>query len=213
MNAHIIRPSQGNQIRSSPRRLALTVLAACMALVLAGPPAARAAGWYVGPHDVAAGNLTVSQIPDYSGDDNGNCSVALSLSVNDFRIGSKSRGDYNVQVGSDATDDSDLGVLISSVARMSRTQYGTNSYCTSAIETNSNGSYRITSYTHGPTLRQQSGVQCERGGRLVPLLELDRRSRPHRLHTPMALSDNLLTGSAGMKNWNDAAAYTNFWDL
>ncbi len=217
MNAPIIRPPQGNRIQSSPRWLALTALAAGMALLLAGPPAARAVGWYVAPHNVAAGNLTVSQYPGWtSGDDNTNCVVALSLSVNDFRIGGYSRGDYNVQVGSDGTDDSDLGVLISSVAQNVRTNYlsatnstfFTNSYCTSAIETNSNGSYRITSYGHN------QGPECNVNvaGAWFPYSSW---IGGHARTTPYLNggSNNLLTGSAGLKNWNDGAAYTNFFDI
>ena len=99
------------------------------------------------PHGVAAGLLQVSQIPGFNGaDENSNCLVTLRLGINTFQIGTFNRGDYNVQTGWSATDDSALGVLISSVAQNGRNNYGSNVFCTCAIATNSSGSYRIVSH-------------------------------------------------------------------
>lgn len=109
-------------------------------------------------HDVAAGNLQVDQIPNWNvpfdpfADENTNAIVTQTLSVNGFQAVAGppfNRADYGVQIGVSGTDDSQLGILISSVAQNVRTNWGTNSYTTSMIETNSDGSYRITSCGNG----------------------------------------------------------------
>jgi len=103
-------------------------------------------------HDVAAGLLEVSQVLDFSGEDeNTNCLVTRTFSVNDFRTGSFDRGDYCVQTGPDGTGNSDHGVLLSCVTQDGRNNYGTNLYCTSAIETNADGSYRICTFASANT--------------------------------------------------------------
>jgi hypothetical protein len=97
------------------------------------------------PKGVAAGLLQVSQIPG-AVEDNTNCLVNLALGINTFQIGTCNRGDYNVQAGWSATDDSALGVLISSVAQNGRNNFGSNVFCTCCIATNATGSYRIASH-------------------------------------------------------------------
>jgi len=107
-------------------------------------------------HDVAAGLLDVSQIPGFSGEDeNTNCLVTRTFSVNDFRTGTFNRADYSVQVGPDGSQNSSQGVLLSCVTENGRNNYGTNLFATSAIQTNSSGIYRICTFaspnTNGAT--------------------------------------------------------------
>jgi len=99
-------------------------------------------------HDVAAATLKVSQIPGFSGaDEDTNCAVTQTFSVNDLRAGTFNRADYNVQTGPNPALNWAQGVLISSVAENGRNNYGTNLYATSAVETNADGSYRIVTYS------------------------------------------------------------------
>ncbi|MGZ4964461.1 MAG: hypothetical protein ACXWC8_18045, partial [Limisphaerales bacterium] len=64
-------------------------------------------------HNIAAGifNVVVNDV----GDTTNSVTVTCPLSINDYRLRPNSnRGDYNVQIGSDATDDPANGVLMSS---------------------------------------------------------------------------------------------------
>jgi hypothetical protein len=110
-------------------------------------------------HNVSAGMLTVSQYPGWSSavpnaDDNTNCVVTLGLSINDFRIGTYNRADYNVQAGSTAANQYLNGVLMTSVTQNGRNNNGvnaypsenTNAYPIATIVTNTDGSYRICSW-------------------------------------------------------------------
>jgi len=99
-------------------------------------------------HDVAAGQLDVAQIPGFSGsDENENCAVTQTFSVNDFRAGSFNRADYNVQVGPDGSGNAARGILLSSIAQNGRNNYGTNLFATSAIQANASGIYRICTFS------------------------------------------------------------------
>jgi hypothetical protein len=70
-------------------------------------------------HSISAGNITVIQ--NDLGNTAASVSPSVSLPINDFRIRSgSSRGDFNIQVGSSATDDVAGGVLVSSVAENGR---------------------------------------------------------------------------------------------
>ncbi|HPM84174.1 MAG TPA: hypothetical protein PLF81_25900, partial [Candidatus Anammoximicrobium sp.] len=70
-------------------------------------------------HNVAAAMIDVVQHD--AGDTTGSVTVTAPLAINDFRIRSGStRGDYNVQVGSAATDDITAGILLTSVTENGR---------------------------------------------------------------------------------------------
>ena len=110
-------------------------------------------------HNVSAGLLNVAQYPTWdptvpNADDNTNCVVTLGLSINDFRIGTYNRADYNVQAGPTAANQYLNGVLMTSVAENVRNNNGTNAYPSentnaypiATIITNANGSYRICSW-------------------------------------------------------------------
>ena len=91
-------------------------------------------------HDIAAGNLIVVQID--GADTTNSVAVSMDYSVNDFRVRTNSnRGDYNVQIGPDATDDMANGVLMASVRQNGRDNFNTgtktNSVC--MIDSNTNG--------------------------------------------------------------------------
>ena len=148
--------ARNERIPSSGPRLRVGLWAMLSAVLSLGVPAGWANQVY---HSVSAGLLTVSQYPgwDYSypgADDNTNCLVTLGLSVNDFRIGSYNRADYNVQAGAAAANQYLNGVLLASVTQNGRNNHGldsypsetTNAYPIPTIATNANGSYRICSY-------------------------------------------------------------------
>ncbi len=99
-------------------------------------------------HDVAAGLLEVAQVPGFSGaDENTNCVVTRTFSVNDFQAATFDRADYTVQAGPDGTQNSSQGILLSCVTQNGRNNYGTNLFATSSIETNADGTYRIVTYS------------------------------------------------------------------
>ncbi len=113
-------------------------------------------------HNVSAGGLTVSQFPGWGTahfsnpalDDDTNCVVTLSLAINDFRIGSFSRADYNVQAGATAANQFTNGVVMASVMQNGRNNAAvdslpgetTNAYPIATIITNTDGSFRICSW-------------------------------------------------------------------
>src|ERR1039458_10632518 len=113
-------------------------------------------------HNISAGMLTVSQYPgwgaqyasDPTADDNTNCVVTLGLSINDFRIGTYNRADYNIQAGTTAANQYLNGVLMASVTQNGRNNGGTNAYPSentnaypiATIVTNASGSYRVCSW-------------------------------------------------------------------
>lgn len=90
-----------------------------------------------GQNGISAANISVVQIDTNNTVD----SVELSetVSINDMHIrGESNRGDYNLQVGSDYSDDVDTGVLLSTVAENGRDNGeeafpGTN-FCTSTVD-------------------------------------------------------------------------------
>jgi hypothetical protein len=148
--------ARSERIPLSYPRLRIGLLAVLSAVFSQCVPAVWANQVY---HSVSAGLLTVSQYPgwDYSypdADDNTNCVVTLGLSVNDFRIGSFNRADYNVQAGAAPASQYLNGVLLASVTQNGRNNHGidsypsenTNAYPITTIATNANGSYRICSY-------------------------------------------------------------------
>lgn len=91
---------------TSRRRIIVAIALTALALVpgvRATPPG----------HNIAAGifNVVVNDV----GDTTNSVTVTCPLSINDYRLRPGSnRGDYNVQIGSDATDDPANGVLMSS---------------------------------------------------------------------------------------------------
>ncbi|MCX6891388.1 MAG: Ig-like domain-containing protein [Verrucomicrobia bacterium] len=113
-------------------------------------------------HKISAGLLSMSQIPGWGNaylgnpamDDNTNCVVTLGLSINDFRIGSYNRADYNVQTGAIAANQYSKGVLMACVTQNGRTNAAadslpgetTNAYPIATMTTNIDGSYRICSW-------------------------------------------------------------------
>lgn len=90
----------------SIRRITVAIALAALSLIpslRATPPA----------HNIAAGLFNV-QVNDV-GDTTNSVTVTCPLSINDYRLRLNSnRGDYNVQIGTDATDDPANGVLMSS---------------------------------------------------------------------------------------------------
>src|SRR5436190_10198676 len=92
-----------------PKSIRLTLVALAMA-ALSLVPSLRATP---PAHNIAAGNFDV-QVNDVN-DTATSVTVTCPLSINDYRIRTGSnRGDYNVAIGSDATDDPANGVLMSS---------------------------------------------------------------------------------------------------
>ncbi|MGZ4973498.1 MAG: hypothetical protein ACXWDN_12125, partial [Limisphaerales bacterium] len=92
-----------------PNSLGRTIIAIAMA-ALSFVPSLRATP---PAHNIAAGifNVVVNDV----GDTTNSVTVTCPLSINDYRLRPNSnRGDYNVQIGSDATDDPANGVLMSS---------------------------------------------------------------------------------------------------
>jgi hypothetical protein len=94
-------------------QLAIVVCALVSGLFV---PAARAV---LPTHQIIAGNIDVIQ------NDTGNATTSVTVSnsfvIGDFQIRSgSSRGDFNVSIGSDATDDMSTGLLISSVRQNGR---------------------------------------------------------------------------------------------
>src|SRR6266496_3103876 len=104
------RPSrQSGTVRNTASTLLLLLLALC-----ASPSSQAQTG-----HGISAANIKVIQNDTSNTVDS--VTVTTTLSVNDFRIRPGSnRGDYNVQIGLGFSDDSDSGVLISSVAENGR---------------------------------------------------------------------------------------------
>jgi hypothetical protein len=91
-------------------------------------------------HDIAAGNLVVVQ--NNSGDTAASVTVTMDYAINDLRVRTASnRGDYNLQVGADATDDQPNGLLLSSVSQNGRDNFGTGvkTNAMSAVDYNASG--------------------------------------------------------------------------
>ncbi|MBA4150001.1 MAG: metallophosphoesterase [Verrucomicrobia bacterium] len=89
-----------------------------------------------GAHGVSAANINVVQ--NDTANTTNSVTVTATLAINDLRIRPGSnRGDYNVQVGPEFSDDYLTGVLMSSVAENGRNNgeasYPGKNYCTSAI--------------------------------------------------------------------------------
>lgn len=94
-------------------------------------------------HGVSAAYINVVQYD--TNNTAGSVAVSTMLSINQFSIRpGSSRGDFNVQIGDGFSDDSDNGILISSVAENGRNNGelffpGTN-YCTSTVDASRTGS-------------------------------------------------------------------------
>ncbi len=116
-------------------QLYLIFCAIMVAMIMALPVRAQTSF-----HTIAAGNLVVVQ--NDSGDTTNSVTVSMEYSVNDLRVRLLSnRGDYNVQVGPDATDDVANGVLMASVRQNGRDNFntGTKSNSVCMIDSNTNG--------------------------------------------------------------------------
>jgi hypothetical protein len=130
-------------IKSSRRLCTVLVLAIGVGAANVGGPHARAEAVQ---HGVAAGMLNVEQISPL--DTNNNARVTLALGINQFRLGTFNRADYDVRIGTwaDAASNVALGVLMTSVTENGRDNFGTNGYPTSAFAATAGGGYRIVSY-------------------------------------------------------------------
>jgi hypothetical protein len=151
MNISLDRPHPGHPhntvIPASPPRpnrpgyrLRQGILSALTAALAAGAGRADAAP---PTHNVAAASLNVAQ------NDAGNSTASVTLStplrINGFKIRPGSnRGDYNIQIGDDSSDDVAGGVLMTCTAENGRdnslygeTTYAGIQYVTTAIEANS----------------------------------------------------------------------------
>ena len=151
--------ARGGSRPLSHLRFRIGLLAVLFTVFKLGLPSVRADHVY---HNVSAGMLSVSQYPgwgaqyagDPNSDDNTNCVVTLGRSINDFRIGSFNRADYNVQAGATAANQYLNGVLMASVTQNGRNNGGTNAYPSentnaypiATIVTNASGSYRVCSW-------------------------------------------------------------------
>ena len=70
-------------------------------------------------HTIAAANLDVVQVDRFNTEDS--VIVTAPLSINDFRVRDGSnRGDYNIQIGGNATDDTTQGILMTSISQNGR---------------------------------------------------------------------------------------------
>lgn len=192
-------------------------LAACLALGVFALPQAWAGH---ASHDVAAGNLFVSQLPGYDpnnppgGDDNTNVLVTLGLSVNDFRIGGFNRADYNVQIGPTASDDAPNGILISSIAQNVRANYGTNTFHTPSWVVSS-GAYRLTPYgIGGPSTVAAFEDNVNVAAAWFPYATwLGGWCKNSASPTGNTLTNDSMVGSPGLTCWANSPAFTNFYDL
>jgi hypothetical protein len=95
-------------------------------------------------HDVSAANLKVDR--PGAADDNSNCVVTVSVTVNDVRTNVYDRGDYRLQIGGIADDDLTNGVLIASVAQNNRNNYGTNATQTTGGAPDVNGTWKVVTF-------------------------------------------------------------------
>ena len=93
-------------------------------------------------HGVAAGMINVTQL---STNDDNTAGIALDLSINDFRTAGGNRADYNIQIGSNRSDDIANGFLMSCITQNGRNNFGTNAYSTTAVASNAAG-YSIVSW-------------------------------------------------------------------
>lgn len=88
-------------------------------------------------HNIAAANFTVVQIDTNNTVDS--VEMATTVSINEMHIrGDSNRGDYNLQIGGEYSDDVTTGVLISSVAQNGRDNgedlYPGTNFCTSTVD-------------------------------------------------------------------------------
>lgn len=88
-------------------------------------------------HDIAAANFSVVQVDTNNTVDS--VEMATTVSINDMHIrGDSNRADYNLQAGTDYSDDVWTGVLISSVAQNGRDNdevvYPGTNFCTSTVD-------------------------------------------------------------------------------
>lgn len=131
---------RGKHTKSSCRLFAAALLAVLTSGTSAWLPSAFAEP--PPPHDIIAGNIDVVQ-NDLLNTTN-SVTVTAPYTIGDFRIrDGSSRGDFNVQIGFDVSDDVDTGVLISSVAQNGRDMgdpiYPGTNFCTSHIDNSGSG--------------------------------------------------------------------------
>jgi hypothetical protein len=141
-------------------------------------------------HNISAGYITLTNNP---GNDTVTTS-ALPYSFNGFRLLSASLGKAQIQIGTSATDDSANGILLSAVALNGTTNYGSNNYSISMIETNSNGSYHIAVYQSGNSNQLEN---CDIVGAYFPYSSWiggHLRSNPY----GNGFTNNLFTGTPGL---------------
>jgi hypothetical protein len=135
-------PHSGNEKPNPVQRfsrlfafLLLATLSVCVPAAMGAPTA----------HNISAGSIQLTNVP-------GNDTVTISslkYSINDFRLVSTSKGTANIQIGSSLSDDAANGILMTSISVNITTNYVTNNYNISMIETNANGSYHIAVYQSG----------------------------------------------------------------
>src|SRR3954464_11965525 len=102
----------GTKTKPSLRRCLLTALSAAVAAINALLPSAQAAPV---THGISAANINVVQ--NDTGNTTASVTVTTPLAINDFRIRDGSnRGDFDIQIGPDPTDDAPNGVLMSCIA-------------------------------------------------------------------------------------------------
>ncbi len=118
-------------------RSGLLFVSLVFAAVVGGSHDVRAA------HNVVAGHIRAVQLN--SDDTTNSVSLAVTTALNDFRLREGSnRGDFNVQIGSSATDDVGGGVLLCCVAENGRNNFGTNNFPIAAV--NGDSAYRISAW-------------------------------------------------------------------
>ncbi len=212
-----------NQIRLSPRRLALAALAAGILLLVLWLPTPTPAAQV--RHNIIAGNLRVTEYPGFNyatGDDNTNAIVTCTLSINGFTNapGPFGRADYTVWANPSTLGTSDYanGLFIGSVMQNGRTNfnptYGTNCWQICQTAANTGGSSRLATCQTVGSLGTGIVIECNANvaGAFFPYsnwLAGWALSLPYTNGYP----NNYLVGSPGLKNWSDGAAYTNVTDL
>lgn len=92
------------------------VARALLALVVAAALALSSRAAQPPPHHISAANLNVIQ--NDTGNTADSVTVTAPLSINDLRVRfGSNRGDYNVQVGDDATDDLANGMILTAISQ------------------------------------------------------------------------------------------------
>jgi len=124
-----------NCIGALLKRLAPPCSIGLLGAILAGGALPGPARADTPAHNISAGLITVIQ--NDSGNTTASVTCSNALPINDLRVRDGSnRGDFNVQIGEDPTDDAPNGVLMSSVAENGRDNgEGTTAiYCVSMVD-------------------------------------------------------------------------------